>query len=305
MPKIKYINKNFRDDSLVRIVQANQICREYADQGFTLTLRQLYYQFVARGYIPNNDKEYHNLGSLISDARMAGMLDWNYLEDRTRNLRRVNTFESPQDIMRTAADQYKIDLWQDQSSYVECWIEKDALIGVIQVPCEAERVPYFSCRGYTSISEVWSAGRRLAFQAARGKRVVVIHLGDHDPSGIDMSRDIEDRLRIFMHRHADHLEVIRIALNMDQVLQYDPPPNPAKLSDSRSSGYISAYGSSSWELDALSPTVISDLITLQIIAERDQIKWDRDLAREAEEKETLKAISDNWADVRELIDSFN
>lgn len=295
MPKIAYKDQNFRAASLEKIYIAEQICQEYARQGLPLTLRQLYYQFVARGYIPNKQTEYDNLGSLINDARLAGYIDWNHLEDRTRNVRSLGHWDSPADILDSAAHSFHVDMWEHQPVYLEVWIEKDALVGVIERACVDFDIPYFSCRGYTSQSEVWSAAKRIGSESIKGDEVRdphVIHLGDHDPSGIDMTRDIDDRLYLFTSYHGwPTPEIHRIALNYDQVEQYDPPPNPAKLTDSRAAGYIAKHGYESWELDALSPTVIDELIRDQVEQFRDVDQWNADLAREESGKAAIRAMA--------------
>ena len=234
MPKIAYIEKRFTDASRALIDLANAVIAEYQDQGFVLTLRQLYYQLVARGYIPNRQTEYKRLGALLNDARLAGLVDWTAIEDRTRNLRGLPHWENPQSILRAAARGYHLDRWADQPNYIEVWIEKDALVGVIEGVCTQYDVPYFSCRGYTSASEMWLAAQRLRVKGWDGKGTTILHLGDHDPSGIDMTRDIAERLALF----GAPVDVVRIALTMDQVAQYDPPPNPAKFTDARYGGYV-------------------------------------------------------------------
>jgi hypothetical protein len=298
--KQAYITKRFNKSSLPVIEVAEQICDEYAARGLGLTLRQLYYQFVARGYIDNNQTEYKRIGSIISDARLAGLIDWNHIEDRTRYLRGVTTGSSPNQILNAVAAQYQTDRWRDQAERVEVWIEKDALVGVITNPCNRWHVPYFACRGYVSQSETRSAGVRFAWHESQGRHTTLIHLGDHDPSGIDMTRDLEDRLRLFGSR----VDVRRIALNMDQVEQYSPPPNPAKLTDSRAEGYISEYGRESWELDALDPTVIQDLVEGEILARLDREEWDRVVAEDLAVREVLTKLADNWTEVREHVEEM-
>lgn len=307
MPKIAYISRRFNSSSIPTIRQADDICRQYAAQGLTLTLRQIYYQFVARGLMANRQSNYDRLGSILNDARLAGYLDWSHMEDRTRYLRKGSTWDAPQDILTAVASQYRRDLWADQNAHVEVWIEKDALVGVIERPCTEERVGYFACRGYPSQSEVWSAAMRLRGQARQGKAIHVLHLGDHDPSGIDMTRDIEDRLNLFLAHHEGYgytLTVNRLALNMDQVEQYDPPPNPAKWSDSRAAAYVEQFGESSWELDALEPTVIGDLIRQEIANLRDDEAWLRASEREEREQNELAAISENYDAVSEFLNGY-
>jgi hypothetical protein len=297
MPRIAYVPKRFSAASMDIIAKANAVCQSYAAQGYDLTLRQLYYQFVSRDWIANKQSEYKRLGSVINDARLAGLLDWNYIVDRTRNLRDLAHWASPESIIDAVASQYRTDRWADQPKRVEVWIEKDALVGVIEGVCERNDVPFFSCRGYTSQSEVWGAAQRLLDYNRRGQKAIVVHLGDHDPSGIDMTRDINDRLYTF---GAD-VEVIRIALNMDQVERYDPPPNPAKLTDSRAEGYIARFGDDSWELDALDPATLDTLIEDEILSHRDEGQWDISTRAMEREKELLAAVSQRWDDVADFV----
>lgn len=239
MPKIEYVAKNFRDDSLALIEKINAVIDDYRAQGFSLTLRQVYYQMVARAIIPNNERSYKNLGSLINDARLAGLIDWTAIEDRTRNLRGNSHWNAPSDVIDSAAYSYHVDHWAGQGNYVEVWVEKDALVGIVGQICQRLDVNYFSCRGYVSQSEMWEAARRLYHRSREGKNIVLLHLGDHDPSGRDMSRDILERIKMF---GTDDLEFHRLALNMDQIDRYNPPPNPTKLTDSRATGYTDERG---------------------------------------------------------------
>lgn len=297
MPLIAYKEKKFQQEALDVIEDANLILHEYGEQGFTLTLRQLYYQFVARDIIPNTERSYKRLGSIINDARMAGLIDWFHLIDRTRNLQALETWEDASDIMRDCCAWFRMDLWADQPSRVEVWVEKDALVGVVQSACEPLQVPYFSCRGYTSQSEMWRAAMRLHGHLDDGQTPVIIHLGDHDPSGIDMSRDIEERLSLFLDDDSDSpsLQFERIALNMDQIEEFSPPPNPAKVTDSRYNKYRRLYGDKSWELDALEPAAMVELITERVLRHRNETQWSEALEKEAEESAQLQGAVEEIA----------
>jgi hypothetical protein len=270
----------------------NGIIAEYEAAGYSLTLRQVYYQLVARDVIPNNERSYKNIGTLISDGRLAGLIDWYAIEDRTRYLRRLSHWDSPGEIIDSAASSYRIDLWDTQPQYVEVWVEKDALIGIVEQVAQRYDVPCFSCRGYTSQSEMWSAARRISFASRNGDRpVTIIHLGDHDPSGIDMTRDIRERLVLFGLPDME-LTVNRIALNMDQIQLYNPPPNPAKVTDSRVKKYIAKYGRTSWELDAIEPKELDGLIGNTIEYYIDTEIMEDAKKRQAEEKEALQGARD-------------
>lgn len=289
MPLISYINKRFAGTSLEIIETANGIIEDYAAQGYDLTLRQLYYRFVAGDLFPESWRDpatgsknvqgnYKRLGGVINDARLAGLVDWECIVDRTRELRRKTHWNSPEEIVRACADQYSVDRWQYQRHRPEVWIEKDALLGVIEGACRSLDVPYFSCRGYTSQSEMWRAGRRMLVYMDQGQKPLVLHLGDHDPSGIDMTRDIRERLDMFTGFKEGvypRAEVKRIALSMDQVREHDPPPSPAKITDSRAADYMAEFGDDSWELDALEPAALTGLVEEHVLSVRDEDQWRR------------------------------
>jgi hypothetical protein len=299
MPRIAYAATNFSSGSLEIIDHANEICEDYAAQGYNLTLRQLYYQFVSRDLLPNTMQSYKRLGSIVNDARLAGLIDWNHLEDRTRNLSKLAMWDSPEDIVDAVARQYRTKLWDNQAWHVEVWVEKEALADVVSRPAERWFVPYFPCRGYVSQSEMWRAGQRLLAAEKLGKKTVIIHLGDHDPSGVDMTRDIRDRLFTF----GSDVEVTRIALTMGQVEQYSPPPNPAKVTDSRAAVYMDEYGDESWELDALDPATLDALIERHILEHLDREQWDEDHELMEADRSILTAMSDNWRELADFVRS--
>jgi hypothetical protein len=309
MPKICYVAKKFQAPTLDIISKANRVIVAYQKQGFKLTLRQLYYQFISKDLFPESwiDKEYNlknglpidtkntmknykHLGDIINDGRLAGLIDWLAIEDRTRNLQSHSSWESPDDIIRACANQFTVNLWAEQSTHVEVWIEKEALIGVIEGICDELQVPYFACKGYTSASEMWDASQRLKRFEEDGLDTVVVHLGDHDPSGIDMTRDIGDRLALF----GSDVVVDRIALTRDQIDMYDPPPNPAKTTDARYIKYQEEHGDDSWELDALEPTVLADLIRHAVEKRIDQDLWEAALEKQQEGRDELVRVSRHW-----------
>lgn len=291
----QYKDIKFRADALKVIDTANKIIGEYEAQGLDLTLRQLYYQFVGRGLLGNNDTNYKMLQRVVSDGRLAGLVSWTSIEDRTRNRQGHRTFTTPRKAYEALVRegdrwQYRRDLWADQPWRPEVWVEKEALVGVIQGICNQLRVDFFACRGYNSQSEQWRAGQRFAGYQGKGQRPIVFHLGDHDPSGIDMTRDNRDRLEMFA---GTPVMVQRLALNMAQVEELRPPPNPAKLSDARAADYVAQFGDSSWELDALSPTYIRDLIKRAVDRVRDEDAWERSLEREMSEVRMMEQYAED------------
>jgi hypothetical protein len=136
---------------------------------------------------------------------------------------------------------------------------------------------------------MWEAACRFMHNGRGKERSVLLHFGDHDPSGIDMTRDIQDRLNVFGAK----VEVERIALTMEQVEQYGPPPNPAKLTDSRCAEYVSNYGNESWELDALEPPVLAALIREHVAPYRDQEMWNQVIRKEKEERDALEETDED------------
>ena len=274
----------FRAETRALIEQASRICAEYEAKKRPLTLRGLYYQHVARGLIENTERSYSKLGDIVNDGRMAGLISWTAIEDLGRNLRGLKTWVNPQHALDDCKKSYRRNKWEDQPFYPEVWVEKQALEGVVgQISNELE-VDFFSCKGYNSQSEQWRAGGRFAQRVRDGQQPIVFHLGDHDPSGLDMTRDNQERLSLFA---GTQIQVVRLALNMNQIEQYNPPPNPAKFSDSRAEDYVRQYGDQSWELDALEPTVIHNLIEDAVLRIRDKKVWEQSLERENSERQAI------------------
>lgn len=251
-------NTKFRSKSLELIERCNTIIASYSSQGLRLTLRQLYYQPVSANIIVNEEKSYKNLGSIVSDARIAGMMDWDAIEDRVRQPRQASEFGGLEDLVYAALQSYRLPRWATQENYVELWVEKDALAGVLAPIAHEYHVTLMVNRGYSSQSAMYESARRFKDQQDNDKMLTLFYLGDHDPSGEDMVRDVTDRLEMFGVRGC--LRVEKLALTMKQIRQYNPPPNPAKISDSRAAAYIEKYGPNSWEVDALPPNVLSRLI---------------------------------------------
>jgi hypothetical protein len=307
MPTECFIPKDFRVGTRAIIRKANTLIADYQRQGYKLTLRQLYYQFVQRNWLVNKQSEYKRLGEILNDARLAGLVDWDAIEDRGRNLAPTPMWGDPGDPLSPGqfiADwgrHFKNDPWVNQPSYVEVWIEKEALVGVIERPCRRWRVPYFACKGYVSASEMYDAAYRLAGFAETGQEVTVIHLGDHDPSGTQMSDNIAERLAL-LSREIEGITVKRVALTMEQINQYNPPPNPAKESDSRYLEYVRRYNTtSSWELDSMQPSVIDALVEEEISMLVDHELWDRDIDAEKEPYRLLMESGRRWPEVTSML----
>lgn len=286
MAREQFKEVNFRKGSLALIETANEIIDDYLGQGLRLTLRQLYYQFVSRDLIPNTDRSYKNLGNVISQGRLAGMIDWDAIEDRIRVPRRPPEYDDLDELVEAALNSYRLPRLAGQETYVELWVEKDALAGVLQPLARKYHATLMVNRGYSSQSAMYEAAGRINFESDRAGAVesVIFYLGDLDPSGEDMVRDIGDRLYMFQCP----CKVEKIALTIEQVEEHGPPPNPAKLSDSRAKAFIERYGKSSWEVDALPPTVLREIIVGAFEGVLDLDKMQEIIEQETEDKQRLR-----------------
>lgn len=273
----------FRVAQQRKLVEINRVIYRYQVKGYQLTLRQLYYQLVAAGVIKNTIKEYENLVYLVNRGRLAGEIDWMAITDRSRLLSGQEHSTSPKQALTALAATYRIDKWKTQENYVEIWIEKEALLDIIGEVAADLDVHYMSSRGYFSTSALYEASLRFKAKAQAGKQSHVLYLGDHDPSGIDMMRDIEDRLLMF----GSGVQFKTIGLTQEQIELYKLPPSPAKISDSRYSSYVAKFGKQSWELDALGPEIIQDITRRQVLNLRDDEAYREREAKELKGKQLL------------------
>ena len=290
----KFADTRFSRKSAAMIEVVNSILEEYAGQGYDLTLRQLYYQLVARAYIENSVKTYKQLGGVVSDARMAGLIDWDMIADRGRQTITPTHWESPGEMIEAATDQFAVDKWADQDNHVEVMVEKQALEGVLIPVCRDLDIRFTANKGYSSMSALYEAGRRLRDFAERGKSIKILYLGDHDPSGLDMTRDVDERIKTFVGFDVD-IVVDRLALNGDQIRELNPPENPAKATDTRFKAYADEYGLSSWELDAIEPRRLAQIVTTAVEALRDATKWEVAVKREDDMKADLLSFATSYS----------
>lgn len=297
--KQKFKKLLIKHPNRIKLATVNTIVDEYSQQGYILTLRQLYYQLVSRDIIPNNVREYQKLSILLVHGRMAGIVDWSAIEDRVRRPRKISTFDSVPDLLEAAVSSYRRDKTEQQENHIELWVEKDALSGVFAKLVDKWNISISVNRGYSSASAMYDAYNRFkkAIDHKGAKAVRVLYLGDFDPSGEDMVRDIDERINEFWQGDADwdgyqgsgmfdfHIE--KIALNTDQIEQYNPPPNPAKITDPRAKDFIAKHGVHSWEVDALQPNVLNTLVESAILKYIDIEQWKNVEKAEKKQKSNL------------------
>lgn len=299
--KETFVEKTFGANAEDLLAKVQVVLARYASQGYDLSLRQLYYQLVAADLLPqiwadpatgstNNERAYKNLGNLVSDARLAGLIDWDAIKDRGREMIQNPHWKNPRYFLESVIPQFAIRKWDDQPSYVEVMVEKQALEGVLEPVCDELDIPFTANKGYSSSSAMYECGKRFEEKLGDGKVCYIIYLGDHDPSGIDMTRDVEDRINMFANVRKD-VAAQRVALNMDQVRRLRPPENPAKITDSRAASYIEKFGRSSWELDAIEPSALATLVRNAVFAIRDEELWDAAVKREDAMKADLSKFS--------------
>jgi len=228
-----------RENNADRLIKINEIIEEYVKQGYRLTLRQLYYQLVSRGIIPNKVSEYAKLSTLLVKGRMAGYVDWDAIEDRLRRTKLPYWVTGIPDAIEDTIRAYRLDRMQGQENYIEVWCEKDALSNVLYRITRKYHIPLMVNRGYSSCTAMHDAYERFEMHIDSGQNAFMLYLGDHDPSGLDMLRDIEERLEEFgIHS----LNIRHVAITEEQIKKYNPPPNPAKVTDPRAKWYIQKYG---------------------------------------------------------------
>ena len=294
--KEQFIDWKPRGATVDLIEKILEVLDQYEKMGYRLTLRQLYYQLVSRDFISNNIKSYNMIGNIVSQARLAGIIDWDRIEDRVRTPKTNTHWRDPQHILKAAADSYYLDRWEGQADYVEVWCEKDAVSNIILPVCRKWDVLFMANRGYSSQSAMYDAYKRIYAKLDDGVKAHVIYLGDHDPSGMDMGNDICTRLGLFIGKSKDmrFKNFDRIALTMEQIRKYDPPENPAKKTDSRYEKYSSRHGTSSWELDALQPQILADLVEAAITKYLDPVVMEKVITREGIQKARIKALADTY-----------
>ena len=265
---------------------AMTVTEQYAAMGYQITLRQLYYQLVSSRVIRNHQNDYQRLSKTVRLGKEGGFIDWDHLIDRSRSLLKHPQWDSARDLLEQAALGFRVDRWLGQDRYVELWCEKDALASVLEPMTEAQHIAFMSQKGYSSSTALYEGANRFRRAYQKGQIPTVIYLGDHDPSGLQMTFDIENRLEMLSGGDID-LEVVRLALNHDQIEDYQLLPNPVKLKDPRAGDYVDIYGHECWELDALPPEVLAGMIQTAVSTFRDPDIYAEQLAYEQEQIQLL------------------
>lgn len=297
--KVKLSNKKYywEKNTFDLVDEIIHITEIYYKKDIKMTVRQLYYQMVSKGNIPNDINVYKKISKILTDLKYNGEIDWDIIEDRVRIPKIPGQWENIPDLIYTAIASFRLPRWYKQNHYVELISEKDALSSTLYPIAHKWHIPFSINRGYTSSTSIYDLYKRILYKFEEGKEIVILYIGDHDPSGIDMCRDIKNRLEEFL-KYNDILFysqfVYQIALTDEQIQKYNPPSNPAKIDDPRAKNYINKYGNESWEVDALSPDVMIELVEESIKQYIDMEKWNRVINKENEQKEKLRKLINNF-----------
>ncbi len=273
--------------SVVKTV--NEIMEQYTTR---LTVRQIYYRCVSPPYqlFPNTRQSYKGFDNMLTRAREKEDVDWRRIEDRARRTEGGDEgYSDPEFYVASMmkflkADFYDRKMWLNQPQLVEVWVEKDALAALFSNVTSGFRTLLFPTRGYSSFTGVMEAITRFNEAVEQDKPVTILHFTDHDPSGLNMTEDLENRLRRY---RAGDVTVKRVMLTIEQVKKYGLAPNPTKKKDSRTSRYVEAFGDECWELDAVDPAELQKLVEKYVMAEVDEEIWNRTLRKIAKEKKTI------------------
>jgi hypothetical protein len=258
-----------------------EICREFQPA----SVRQVFYQATVRGLIPKLEAGYQKIKTDLVDMRRTGMLPYAWVVDYTRWQRRPATFDSIDSALKITSEAYRKALWSECDSYVEIWLEKDALSGVVFPVTEKFDVPLMVARGYASESFLYFAGLAVKQMAAHGKKCFIYHLGDFDPSGQDAARVIEKRLRD--HSGGVDLSFERVAVTTWQIEEWNLPTRPTKSSDPRAK----KFGDASVELDAIDPHRLRSLVQACVERHLPPEKYAVLLEAEKSEQELFRGLA--------------
>lgn len=301
--KVKYIDGDgvkqiwsCRQSDLINKI--TEITEQYKEMDIKLSGRQLYYQLVAMDFIPNAIEIYKRVSKFATDGRYGGVFDWDAIEDRGRISSKHSEWDNISDLISSALHSYRLPRWDNQHYYVEMLCEKQALESVLKPIADKWHIRFGYNKGYTSASSMYEMSKRVINEIWSGKEVVILYFGDHDPSGLDMIRDIRERMLEFLTECEDPQPLDKIvahdmfsveplALTKEQIETFSPPPNPAKFSDPRSKEYVADHGKVSWELDAIDPYTLQEIAENGILKYLDEEMYDEVVTKEKEDSKTL------------------
>lgn len=283
--KIKFRKAKLGSKNMGLLAKVHQVIAQYDAMGYKLTLRQLYYRLVSKNVVENVVKSYDRLSHILTEGRMGGLIDWNSIEDRIRVPNLVYYNDDVEDAINDAHKHFRLDRQADQDNYIELWVEKDAISNILKRKTHHYGIRLMVNRGYSSTTAMYDAYCRIESAIDRGQQAHILYLGDFDPSGKQMvDEDIPGRLN---EAFGTNVNVKPIAITMPQIEEHKPPPNPAKLSDPRAKWYIEQFGDTCFEVDALEPDTLHEVIEEEVESLMDMEKFKKILEQEEVDKEEL------------------
>lgn len=265
------------------------------EQNRPATTRQVFYNLVTRHVVENTKGRYDAITNELVWLRRKGIVPWEWVDDRNRRPRSIMMFRDLPaflDRMRTA---YRRNPWGTQSTYIEVWLEKEALSGFFEDELHRYGVTLNVGKGYDSWAAVNGCAQRIRQFAEYGIPSELLCFGDFDPSGEDIVRSQDARLRERLGESMDALTLTKCALTMEDVIQYDLPPDFTKATDGRAAAHVAKYGDVSVELDALPRQVLINRLVEAIESRLDMEAMRETWEREDLEHERLQRIIDNVA----------
>lgn len=263
------------------------VLAEYPEE--PITIRHLFYRLVSGGAIEKTEREYRALCHHLATWRRSGNVPWDGFTDNTRwRLADADGFNSVQDALRSTAELYRRDLWADQDVYVEVWCEKDAIASILWAEARRWGVSVFPFKGFSSLSALYESAMTFREQENRGKDIHVYYFGDHDPSGVAIEPTAERTLR---EDFGVQFALTRMAVTVDQIVEFDLPTRPTKKSDTRSK----TFQGESVEVDAMSPGVLRTMVRECIEQHIDFDAWEALRIAERNDRAELAALVEDAA----------
>jgi hypothetical protein len=251
-----------------------------------MTVRQVFYRMVSLGVIDKTEAAYKGtVCRLLGLMRRERVIPFGWIADNTRWMHKTRSYSTLEAALERTAETYRRALWDWQDVYVEIWLEKDALSGVLYEETNPWDVPLMVTRGYPSLSYLYEAAEQIA---AIDKPTYLYYFGDYDPSGMDITRVVERGIREFAPDADIHFE--RVAVTPAQIFTYELPTRPTKKTDSRSKN----FEGESVEVDAIPPAILREMASDCITRHVEPGAYTRLMRVENEEKETMLRISDAW-----------
>ena len=259
-----------------------------AEAAQPITGRGVGYKLFAAGLIPSMGRaDMQRVYRLLKEAREQDIIPWEWIVDESRELERRASWDDPEQYTRCVINGYRRDYWNQQPVNVEVWSEKGTIRGVIQPVLDNYGVGFRVMHGFGSATEVYNVAQNFD-----GKDLVVLYVGDWDPSGLCMSeQDLPDRLSKY---DGDHVVLERIALVRSQLTGLPSFPASDKKNDPRYKWFTRHYGARCWELDALDPNKLRDCVEENILANIEDEAWERCKVVERAERDSLRTVMKKW-----------